>query len=76
MTTREKAGERIATLREEIRRHEHLYYALNRPEIPDEDYDALERELRELEALHPHVGTAESPTQLVGEKPSEDGLRK
>jgi DNA ligase (NAD+) len=71
MPTREKAETRIAALREEIRRHEHLYYALNRPEISDQEYDALERELRELESLHPDLVTPDSPTQRVGEKPSE-----
>src|SRR5512143_380383 len=71
MTPREKAEKRIATLREEIRRHEHLYYALNRPEISDQEYDALERELRDLEAQYPDLVTPDSPTQRVGEKPSE-----
>jgi DNA ligase (NAD+) len=63
--------QRVAWLREEIRRHEHLYYVLNRPELPDQDYDALERELRELEALHPELVTPDSPTQRVGERPSD-----
>jgi DNA ligase (NAD+) len=72
MTTRETAERRIATLREEIRRHEHLYYALNRPEISDEEYDAVERELRDLEAEFPDLVTADSPTQRVGETPSAE----
>jgi DNA ligase (NAD+) len=71
MTTREKAETRIAALREEIRRHEHLYYALNRPEISDQEYDALEKELRDLESRYPDLVTPDSPTQRVGEKPSE-----
>jgi DNA ligase (NAD+) len=71
MTTRDKAEKRVAELREEIRRHEHLYYALDRPEISDQAYDALERELRDLESQHPDLVTPESPTQRVGEKPSE-----
>jgi DNA ligase (NAD+) len=71
MTTRDQAAQRIAALRDEIRRHEHLYYALNRPEISDREYDALERELRDLEALYPALVTPDSPTQRVGEKPSE-----
>jgi DNA ligase (NAD+) len=70
MTTREKAEKRVAELRDEIRRHEHLYYALDRPEISDQEYDALDRELRDLEALFPDLVTPESPTQRVGEKPS------
>jgi DNA ligase (NAD+) len=72
MTTREKAEKRIAALREEIRRHEHLYYALSRPEISDLEYDALERELRELEGEHPDLVTPDSPTRRVGERPSDE----
>jgi DNA ligase (NAD+) len=44
---------------------------LNRPEISDQEYDALERELRALEARHPELITGDSPTQRVGERPSE-----
>ena len=72
MTTREKAEKRIARLRDEIRRHEHLYYVLSRPEISDQEYDALDRELRELEAQFPDLVTPDSPTQRVGERPSEE----
>ena len=66
MTTRADAEKRIARLREEIRRHEHRYYVLAKPEIADEQYDALERELRELEAEFPDLVTPTSPTQRVG----------
>ena len=62
---------RVEELRREIRRHEHLYYVANQPEIADAEYDALERELRDLEAAHPELVTPDSPTQRVGEKPSE-----
>jgi DNA ligase (NAD+) len=72
LTTREKAKTRIARLREEIRRHEHLYYVLAKPEISDQQYDALERELRELEAEFPDLVTPTSPTQRVGERPSTE----
>jgi len=72
MTTRADAERRIARLREEVRRHEHLYYVLARPEISDQAYDALERELRELEAQFPELVTPDSPTQRVGEKPAEE----
>jgi DNA ligase (NAD+) len=72
VTTREKAETRIARLRDEIRRHEHLYYVLAKPEISDQAYDALERELRELEAEFPDLVTPTSPTQRVGEKPSSE----
>ena len=72
MTTRAQAAKRVARLREEIRRHEYLYYVLSRPEIRDQEYDALERELRELEAAFPDLVTPDSPTQRVGERPSEE----
>jgi DNA ligase (NAD+) len=72
MTTRQKAEKRIARLRDEIRRHEHLYYVRSRPEISDQEYDALDRELRDLEALFPDLVTPDSPTQRVGETPSEE----
>jgi DNA ligase (NAD+) len=72
MTTRAKAEKRIARLRDEIRRHEHLYYVLAAPEISDREYDALERELRELEAEFPELVTPTSPTQRVGETPSSE----
>ena len=65
-------AERAHRLRDELRRHEHLYYVQNAPEISDEQYDRLERELRDLEAEHPELVTPESPTQRVGEKPSEE----
>lgn len=65
-------AERARELRDEIRRHERLYYVLNAPEVSDEAYDRLERELRELEAEHPELVTPDSPTQRVGERPSEE----
>jgi len=67
-----EAEARVRWLRDEIRRHEHLYYVLNRPEISDREFDALERELRELEARFPELVSPDSPTQRVGEKPSEE----
>ena len=57
---------RIEHLRSAIRRHDHRYYGLEDPEIPDADYDALRRELVALEANHPHLVTPDSPTQRVG----------
>ena len=54
-----------------MRRHEHLYYVADQPEIADAEYDRLERELRELEAQFPELVTPDSPTQRVGERPSE-----
>ena len=70
--TRDEAADRVAALRSEIRRHERLYYALNRPEISDQRYDELERELRDLEGRFPDLVTPDSPTQRVGEQPSSE----
>ena len=67
--------ERIAKLRAELRRHEHLYYVLNTTEITDAEYDALFNELKQLEAKHPELVTSDSPTQRVGGKPAE-GFQK
>jgi DNA ligase (NAD+) len=60
--------ERIDALRELLHRHAHRYYVLDEPEIPDAEYDKLFRELQELEASHPELTTADSPTQRVGGK--------
>jgi DNA ligase (NAD+) len=62
---------RIAELRREIRRHEELYYVHAAPEIADAQFDALMRELQALEAVHPDLATADSPTQRVGGRPVE-----
>jgi DNA ligase (NAD+) len=61
----------IEKLRDELRRHEHLYYVLDQPEITDAEYDALMRELRDLEARHPELASPDSPTGRVGGKPRE-----
>ncbi len=65
------ARPRVDALREELRRHEHLYYVLDQPELPDADYDRLFRELQALEAQHPELVTPDSPTMRVGGKPRE-----
>ncbi len=62
---------RIADLRQRVRRHDLLYHAQDSPEIPDADYDALRRELRELEERHPEAAAEGSPTAEVGAAPSE-----
>jgi DNA ligase (NAD+) len=59
------ARKRVDELRRLVARHDHLYYALDRPEATDAEYDALTRELRELEARHPELVTPDSPTQRV-----------
>ena len=64
-------AERIDTLRQEIRRHEELYYAQAAPEISDGEFDALMNELKTLEAAHPDLITPDSPTQRVGGRPVE-----
>src|SRR5579859_1698440 len=61
----------IEELREELRRHENLYYVLDRPEISDAEYDTLMRRLQWLEGQHPTLLTPDSPTQRVGGKPRE-----
>lgn len=64
-------AEQIEVLRAELRRHEHLYYVLDQPEITDAEYDRLMRELQAIEAQHPELVTPESPSQRVGGKPRE-----
>ena len=61
----------VKRLREELRRHEHLYYVLDSPKISDADYDGLMRRLKQLEEEHPRLLTPDSPTQRVGGKPRE-----
>ncbi len=56
-------------LRRELNRHAHAYYVLDRPTIPDAEYDLLFRELQQLEADHPELLTPDSPTQRVGGAP-------
>src|SRR5215467_11620790 len=69
---KDKAVERqIDQLRETIRHHEHLYYVLDAPELPDAEFDRLMQELKRLEAAHPALITPDSPTQRVGGKPAE-----
>jgi DNA ligase (NAD+) len=65
------SAERVAELRAALRRHEHLYYVMDAPEISDADYDALMNELKVLEAAHPALHAADSPTQRVGGRPAE-----
>jgi len=64
------AEQRVEELRAQIAYHDRLYYELDAPEISDADYDALMRELRELEAAHPELVTPDSPTQRVGGAPT------
>jgi DNA ligase (NAD+) len=60
---------RTAALRAEVERHNHAYYVLDAPTIPDAEYDRLFRELQTLEAQHPELAAPDSPTRRVGGKP-------
>jgi len=62
---------KVESLREKIRHHEYLYFVLDNPEISDLDFDKLMRQLKDLEAEHPSLITADSPTQRVGGKARE-----
>ena len=70
-TATKDARARVEKLREEIRRHEHLYYVLDQPEVSDAEFDRLMNELKKLEAENPALVTPDSPTQRVGGKPKE-----
>src|SRR5580658_8684985 len=65
------AAKEIERLREEIRRHEYLYYVADNPEISDAAFDRLMERLKKLEAEHPALRTPDSPTQRVGGAPRE-----
>jgi DNA ligase (NAD+) len=71
MAMQKNVSGRIEMLRETLRHHEYLYYVLDQPELTDAEYDALMRELRDLEAQHPELLTPDSPTQRVGGKARE-----
>ena len=61
--------QRMEELTRELERHNHLYYVLDRPEIADYEYDAMLRELENLEAAHPELASPLSPTRRVGGEP-------
>lgn len=65
----DEVARRLDGLRAQIRHHDYRYYVLDSPEIADTEYDALFRELRELEESHPEMVTPDSPTQRVGGEP-------
>ncbi len=64
-------AQKIDRLRQDIRRHEELYYVQATPEISDAEFDALMNELKALEREHPALVTPDSPTQRVGGRPAE-----
>ena len=67
----ESPAAEVARLRDELRRHDRLYYVEAAPEIPDRDYDRLMRRLAELEERHPDLASDDSPTRKVGGAPVE-----
>ncbi|MCY4510714.1 MAG: NAD-dependent DNA ligase LigA, partial [Acidobacteria bacterium] len=69
------ARRRIAELRRDLVRHEHRYYVLDDPDITDAEFDALMRELEQLEARFPDLVTPDSPSRRIGGAPRE-GVEK
>ena len=65
-----QAARQAQALRGEIERHNHAYYVLDAPTIPDAEYDALFRRLQAIEAAHPQLRDASSPTERVGGRPA------
>jgi DNA ligase (NAD+) len=66
MTDASVAEQRILQLRSELDEHNYRYHVLDEPSIPDAEYDRLYHELKALEAEHPQLVSADSPTQRVG----------
>jgi DNA ligase (NAD+) len=66
---RDSAQKEILRLRQDLKRHDHLYYVKASPEITDREYDALMHRLIELEKQHPELVTPDSPTQRVAGEP-------
>ena len=60
-----EAAARVAALRALLARYDQRYYVLDDPEVPDAEYDRLMQELKALEAAHPELVAADSPTQRV-----------
>lgn len=71
MAEKSKAEKEIAKLRQQINEHDYSYYVLNSPTVADVEYDALMRQLKELESKHPELITSDSPTQRVSGQPAE-----
>src|ERR1017187_3670902 len=71
MSAAKDVQRQIDAVREKIRHHEHRYYVLDDPEISDAEFDRLMNELKAIEAQHPELIAADSPTQRVGGKPRE-----
>ena len=71
MAKKNTAIEQIEKLRADLRRHEYLYFVLDKPEISDVKFDRMMAELQKLESENPALVTPDSPTQRVGAAPSE-----
>jgi DNA ligase (NAD+) len=71
MSSSRDIAKEIEKLRDEIRKHEHLYYVLDQPKISDAEFDKLMERLKKLEAENPKLITPDSPTHRVGGKPRE-----
>lgn len=67
----QRARAEVEKLRDQINRHNYLYYVLDNPEVTDAEYDLLMRRLEMLEAEYPNLLAPDSPTQRVGARPSE-----
>ena len=67
--TNSEISSRIVKLSAEIDKHSHAYYVLDKPSIPDAEYDRLFSELQALELQHPDLKRPDSPTQRVGGSP-------
>src|SRR6056297_1869310 len=72
MPEKSDIAKRAEELREQINRHDRLYYVENKPEISDREYDELFAELEELEEQHPEIVVPESPTQRIGAEPESE----
>ncbi|MGH8444570.1 MAG: NAD-dependent DNA ligase LigA [Solimonas sp.] len=72
MSVPETDRRRAETLRRQLHEHNHRYYVLDQPSVSDAEYDGLFRELQELEARHPELQGADSPTQRVGGAPLKE----
>ena len=65
-------NQEVNALRQEIRKHDYLYYTLDNPKISDYDYDILFKRLQKIEEQHPDLITSDSPTQRISVTPSEN----
>lgn len=72
---KKETKQRAEKLHKTIERHRHLYHTFDTPEISDEAYDALVRELEELETTYPELATPDSPTMRVGGRPLDEFVK-